>query len=132
MDSCFPARLPQRTVVASVADFDDAVIAVIYRHVEPFVPDADLQLVVLSVEGDLDSDTACHLEPAIQRAIDAGAPVCCDLGSATFFGAAGARLLLSAVRRASETETLFLVRGVRGMADRVLTAVRFDRALVLR
>jgi anti-anti-sigma factor len=122
---------PDRTVVASVAGFDDTVIAVIYRHVELFVPDADLHLVVLSIEGDLDSDTACHLAPAVRQAIDAGAPVCCDLRSAGFFGAAGARVLLSAVQQASEVDCLFLVRGVRGMAGRVLAAVGFDRTLIL-
>jgi len=123
---------PDRTVVASVAGFDDTVLAVIYRHVETFVPDADLHLVVLSVEGDFDSDTACHLEPAVRRAIDVGAPVCCDLRSAGFFGAAGARVLLSAVQQASEADTLFLVRGVHGMVGRVLAAVGFDPALVIR
>jgi anti-anti-sigma factor len=128
----FPAMSPDRTVVASVAGFDDAVIVVIYRHVEPFVPDADLHLVVLSIEGDLGSDTACHLEPAVRQAIEGEAPVCCDLRSAGFFGAAGARVLLSAVQQASEADALFLVRGVRGMAGRVLAAVGFDPALIVQ
>jgi len=123
---------PDRTVVASVAGFDDTVIAVIYRYVEPFVPLADLHLVVLSIEGDLDSDTACHLESAVRQAIDVGSPVCCDLRSAGFFGAAGARLLLSAAQQAADADTLFLVRGVRGMAGRVLAAVGFDRALIVQ
>ena len=131
MSSDFSAVSPDRTVVASVADFDDSVIAVIYRHVEAFVPGADLHVVVLSIEGDLDSDAACHLEAAVRQAIDGGAPVCCDLRSAGFFGAAGARVLLSAVQQAAEADTLFLVRGVRGMAGRVLAAVGFDRTLIV-
>jgi anti-sigma B factor antagonist len=122
---------PDRMVVASVADCNDTVIAVIYRHVEPFVPAADLHVVVLSIEGDLDSDTAWHLQSAVREAIDTGSPVCCDLRSAGFFGAAGARLLLSAVQQAKEADTLFLVRGVPGMVGRVLAAVGFDRSLIV-
>jgi anti-anti-sigma factor len=122
---------PDRAVVASVAGADDTVVAVIYRHVESFVPEADLHVVVLTIEGDLDSDTAFHLEPVLHEAIGAGVPVCCDLRSAGFFGATGARVLLFAVRQAADVDTLFLVRGAGRMTRRVLAAVAFDPALII-
>jgi anti-anti-sigma factor len=126
----FSSMSSDRQVVGTVAAADDVVIAVLYRQLEPFVPEAGLHVVVISVEGDVDCDSAAHLESALWQAIDAGAPVCCDLGAVGYFGAAGARVLLSAVRHASDRGALFLVRGVYGMARRVLDAVGFDQALI--
>jgi anti-sigma B factor antagonist len=125
------SRSPDRTVIASVAGVGETLTAVIYHCVEPFVPEADMHVVVIAVEGDLDSDTAAYLEPAVRQAIGAGGLVCCDFRRVGYFGAAGARVVMSAVEDAAECGTLFLVRGMQGMAWRVLEAVGFEWALVI-
>ena len=80
-------------------------------------------LSVVRVGGEIDQDTAPLVALALARALDAHASVCCDLSEVTFFGAAGAHALLAAHRRALETGRAFSLRGVHGVADRVMEAL---------
>jgi anti-anti-sigma factor len=124
--------IPGRVMVASVVDLDDTVTATIYRHVEPIMPSADLHAVIITIDGDVDSDAAAHLEYTVRRALAGGTPVCCDLSGATYFGAAGASAVLAALRYAADAGALFLLRGARGMTLRVLEVVGVDRSLIMR
>ena len=129
LESCPPSS--ERVTVASVADADDTVTAMIYRHVEPLVADAGLFVLIISIDGDVEGDAAAYLDHALQRAVLDGAPVCCDLSSARFFGAAGATVVLTAAERAADVGTLLLLRGVHGLTGRVLDAVGFERGLII-
>jgi anti-sigma B factor antagonist len=122
------AHPPDQVTVASVADWDETVVAQFFRHVES-LPAGGTRTVV-SVRGDLDIDTAPYLERALQRALGDSSAVCCDLGRTEFFGAAGATALLAGVRQARDAGAIFTVRGVHGIAARVLAAVGFDRTLI--
>jgi anti-anti-sigma factor len=122
---------PGRVTVASVADWDDTVVTMIYRHVEAASPEAVLGTVVISVDGDLDGDAAAHLDRALRRALAGGTPVHCDLNRTGFFGSAAARAVLSAFRYADETAATLRLRGVHGMRRYVLETVGLDRSLIL-
>lgn len=123
---------PDRTPVASVVDHDDGVVAFIYLHTELFFAEADLFVTVVTVDGDIDSDVAAHLEHVLLAAVDRETPVCCDLSLTWYFGAAGARVILSAHERAAETGSLFLLRGVHGMSRQVLDAVGLDQTVIIK
>jgi anti-anti-sigma factor len=123
---------PDRTAVLSLADPDGTLTAVIYRHSEPVLAEAGVFAVVITVDGDVDTDVAAHLEEVLHQAVDSGMLVCCDLGHAAYFGAAGARVVLSAVRRAADADAVVVLRGVRGMSRRVLEAVGFDQSMILK
>jgi anti-anti-sigma factor len=127
-----PFRSPAHPeVVASVTDLDDAEIAMIYRHVETIMPEAGLCATVVAVVGDIDRDTADHLDHALRRAAADGMPVCCDLARTEFFGAAGAKTMLDALDRADDSGTVFLLRGVHGMSRRVLAALGLDPVFIV-
>jgi anti-anti-sigma factor len=119
---------PGRVTVASVADVDDTVLTMIYRHTEPTEVG---QAVVISVEGDLDADAAAHLEHVLRRSIDGGTPVYCDLSCGGYFGSAGARAVLSAVGHAGDRGGVLLLRGVHGMPRRVLEVVGLNSSSFL-
>jgi anti-anti-sigma factor len=123
---------PDQTVVFSVADPDGELTAVIYRHSEPVFAEAGLFAVVVTVDGDLDTDVAAHLEHVLHQAVDSGMLVCCDLSHTDYFGAAGARVALSVARRAADADAVFVLRGVRGMSRRVLEAIKFDQSMIMR
>jgi anti-anti-sigma factor len=123
---------PDRTAVFSVADSDGTLTAVIYRHSEPVLAEAGLFAVVVTVDGDLDTDVAAHLEEVLHQAVFSGMLVCFDLGQTEYFGAAGARVVLSAVRRAADADAVFVLRGVRGMSRRVLEAIGFDQSMIMK
>jgi anti-anti-sigma factor len=122
---------PVRALVASVADFDDTVIALIFRHAEPWVAEAGLFVTVISVDGDIEGDTAAYLDYTLQQALLGGAPVCCDLGRTDFFGAAAVGVVMAALRRAAEADTALLLRGVHGMSAVVLKAVGLERGVII-
>ena len=121
----------QTTVFSVVAD-DGTSTALIYRHSEPVLAEAGIFAVVITVDGDLDSDVAAHLELALYQAVESGMPVCLDLRHTGYFGAAGARVALAAGRLAAESDVTFLLRGAIGMSRRVLEAVGFDQSLIMR
>lgn len=129
MEPSFAA--PDRVTVATVADLDGPVTAVIYCHLEPLLAEADLYLTVITIDGDVDSDTAPYLEYHLREAVSWGVPVCWDLARVGYFGAAGARIALSAAQQAAATGTMFLVRSARRMPRRVLEATGFDRHLIV-
>jgi anti-sigma B factor antagonist len=124
------AHSPDQVTVASVADADEIVVAQFFRHDEPLPAGDGGTRTVVSVRGDVDIDTAPYLERALQRALGDSSAVCCDLGRTEFFGAAGATALLAGVRQARDAGASFTVRGVHGIAARVLAAVGFDRSLI--
>jgi anti-anti-sigma factor len=123
---------PDQTAVFSVVAADGTSTAVIYRHSEPVLAEAGLFAAVITVDGDLDSDVAAHVELALRQAVEAGLPVCLDLRHTGYFGAAGARVALTAGRLAAESDVMFVLRGAFGMSRRVLEAVGFDQSLIMR
>ncbi|AGZ42946.1 STAS domain-containing protein [Actinoplanes friuliensis] len=116
---------PHRTVVAAVVGLDDVVIATVYTHTETDDQAPDLH--VITVDGDVDRDTAPYLERALVRGLSVGQRVCCDLSRADFFGSAGAKVLFTA----AATGGAFRVRGARGITRLVLDAVGFNRTLLV-
>jgi anti-anti-sigma factor len=129
----FPANPfpPGLVTIASVADSDDIVIAQFFRHEEAAPAGDGTPTTVIAVRGDIDIDTAPYLERALQRAFDDSVAICCDLGRTEFFGAAGANVLLGAVRQAAAAGAVFTVRGVHEVVAQVLDAVGFDRSLIV-
>ena len=63
------SRSPERATIASIADPDDTVTAMIYRHAEPMLPEAAQSLVVISVDGDVEWDAAAYLDHILQQAM---------------------------------------------------------------
>jgi anti-anti-sigma factor len=122
---------PDQTAVFSVLDAEGELTAVIYRHSEPVMAEAGVFAVVITVDGDFDFDVAAHVELALHQGVESAGPVCLDLRHTGYFGAAGARVVLAAGRRAAEDDVMFLVRGASGMSLRVLDAVGFDRSLIM-
>jgi anti-anti-sigma regulatory factor len=126
-----PIYVSDQTAVFSVVADDGTSTAMIYRHAEPLMAEADIFAVVLTVDGDFDSDVAAHVEFALHQAIESGMPVCLDLRYTGYFGAAGARVALAAGRLAADSDVTFLLRGAFGMSRRVLEAVGFDQSLIM-
>lgn len=125
------SRSPERATIASIADPDDTVTAMIYRHAEPMLSEAVQSLVVISVDGDVECDAAAYLDHILQQAMKDGTPVCCDLSRTEFFGAAGATVVLRVAHRAAEAGSVFLLRGVHGISALVLKVVGFDQSLII-
>jgi anti-anti-sigma factor len=149
---------PGRVTVASVADSDDVVIAMIFRHTEPsHVQPSHTQpshmqpshtqptrhtqptgasdaapTTIISVQGDVDHDTAPYLERVLQLAVDTAAgPVCCDLSGADFVSATGVGVFFVAAQRAHDAGAAFTLRGLHGIAERVFDALGFDRSMIV-
>jgi anti-anti-sigma factor len=120
-------------VSATVAGFDGVVIGSVTRHREAGLtgPAAWRELIVVSVAGDLDADTAPLLHTALTAALDANLQVCCDLSRVAFCDAAGANTVLAAHWRAAGTGRQFTVRGVHGITKLVLAITRLDKVLTL-
>jgi anti-anti-sigma factor len=119
-------------VSATVAGFDGVPIATITRYHEPVDGDpGDAARAVVAVDGDVDADTAPLLRMALTEAINSRPRTCCDLGGAEFFSAAGANTLLAAHQHATAAGCHFTVRGVHGIAQRVLVVTGLDRHLTL-
>jgi anti-anti-sigma factor len=87
-----------------------------------------VQLVV-KVSGDVDADTGSTMFVELTQAIDAVPAVCCDLSGTAFFGAEGANVLAVAHLHAARVQGSFSVRGVQGMAARVLSATGLTEIL---
>jgi anti-anti-sigma factor len=120
-------------VTASVAGYDGTVIATITRTVESpaALAGADGPLSVVTVDGDIDQDTAPLLEQALRLAINDRPVTCLDMGRVDFFGAAGVHVLVAAQGHAAGLRHCFVLRGVHGIAARVLTIVGFDRMITM-
>ena len=120
------------TLSATLAAADGTIVATVTRHTEPADSAAghDDPLLVVTVAGDVDLDTASLLRTTLTQAIDRHPRVCCDLSQVEFFGAVGAHLLLEARRHALDAGHDFGVRGVHGMTDRVLRIVGLDEVLL--
>ena len=126
---------PGRVTVASIADSDDVVIAMIYRHTEP-TPHTEsagaAPTTIISVQGDVDHDTAPYLERVLQLVVDTAAgPVCCDLAGADFVSATGVGVFFVAAQRAHDAGAAFTLRGLHGIAERVFDALGFDRSMIV-
>jgi anti-anti-sigma factor len=116
---------------ATVTGFDGVVIGSVTRHREPGRADSapPHDVVVVSVEGDVDADTGWLLHTALIEALKAGSRVCCDLSRVTFFGADGVNIVLAAHLHAAATGRHFAVRGARGITRRVLAITGVDETL---
>jgi anti-anti-sigma factor len=120
-------------VTASVAGYDGTVIATITRTVESPAALAGVggPLSVVTVDGDIDQDTAPLLEQALRLAINDRLQTCLDMRRVDFFGAAGVHVLIAAQGHAASLRHCFVLRGVHGIADRVLTIVGLDRLITM-
>jgi anti-anti-sigma factor len=112
-------------VAISVAGVDGRVIATISRRLESTGDRTDVS--VVSVDGDVDLDTAPLLEQALLTAINDRPRTCLDLDHVDFFSAAGVNVLLKAHRHASGLGHSLALHGVHGLTERVLTIMGLDR-----
>jgi anti-anti-sigma factor len=120
-------------VSASVAGYDGTVIATITRTVESpaALAGVDGPLSVVTVDGDIDQDTAPLLEQALRLAINDRLRTCLDMRRVDFFGAAGVHVLIAAQGHAASLSHCFVLRGVHGTANQVLTIVGLDRLITM-
>jgi anti-sigma B factor antagonist len=129
-DCATPSLVPPvaEGVAISVAGFDGRVIATISRRLES-VGDRtdDAPVSVVSVDGDVDLDTAPLLEQALLMAINDRPRTCLDLDHVEFFSAAGVNVLLKAHRHASGLGHSLALHGVHGLTERVLSIMGLDR-----
>jgi anti-anti-sigma factor len=118
-------------MAVSVAGFDGTVIATICCRIEPpsSPTDGEAPMSVVSVEGDVDLDTAPLLEQALVLAINDRPRTCLDLCRVGFFSAAGVHVLLAANRHATRLGHSLTLRGVHGVTKRVLAIVGLDHVI---
>jgi anti-anti-sigma regulatory factor len=83
-------------------------------------------LTVVAITGEIDADTTAQVGLALANALNGPAPVCCDLGDVTFFGAAAAHTILAANSYAIAREQILFLRGVRGITAKILDVVDPD------
>jgi anti-sigma B factor antagonist len=112
-------------LTATVVSHDGAVLVTVSRHLE-YSPAADDELVVVTVAGDLDQDTAPLVEIALATALEQNRRVCLDLREVAFFGAAGANSVVAAHVHAVRTGGWFTLRNVHGIVRRVLEITGVD------
>jgi anti-anti-sigma factor len=120
-------------VTATVAGHDGTVLCRVTRSRERTStgPVHRHELIVVSVDGDLDADTSPLLHLALTQALDGVQEVCCDLSGVAFFGAAGANTILAAHLHATATGRRFTVRGVQQNTRRVLAVTGLDAVLTI-
>ena len=111
---------PTPAASASITAQDGSVIATVSRRLRPAGPGETGPEVVVSVRGDLDLDTSPLARATLLQALDGAERVCLDLSEVTFFGAAGARVVLAGQLRAAELGRAFRLSGVHGITARVL------------
>jgi anti-anti-sigma factor len=104
----------------TVAGWDGAVLATLTRRIHPAPAGADGSLTIIAVDGDIDQDTAPMVHAALVEALDGGLRVCCDISRVDFFGAAALNTMLAAHHHAARLHRTFSLRGVHGLAGRVL------------
>ena len=103
--------------VVTVTGWDGTVLATFTRRVDT---GSGPPLTVVAVDGDVDQDTAPLLHAALVDTLDGAPRVCCDIAGTEFFGAAGISTVLGAHRHATGLGRDFFLRGVHGLAGRVL------------
>ncbi|HEY0536569.1 MAG TPA: STAS domain-containing protein [Actinoplanes sp.] len=102
------------------------------RHTQPTGASDAAPTTIISVQGDVDHDTAPYLERVLQLAVDTAAgPVCCDLSGADFVSATGVGVFFVAAQRAHDAGAAFTLRGLHGIAERVFDALGFDRSMIV-
>jgi anti-anti-sigma factor len=118
-------------IAVSVAGFDGTVIATICCRLEPSGSPADGEgpTSVVSVEGDVDLDTAPLLEQALVLAINDRPRTCLDLRRVEFFSAAGVHALLAAHQHATRLGHTLSLQGVHGITKRVLAIAGLDHVI---
>jgi anti-anti-sigma factor len=137
-------------VTATVTGCCGEVIATIARRTEqgPAAPDpttprgatrigpvatgADRAIAVVTVDGDIDRDTAPLLAQALAAAIDDQPCTCLDMRHVDVLDAAGVRVLLGAGRDAADRGRGFWVRGLHGVPEQVLMILGVDRLIAAR
>jgi anti-anti-sigma regulatory factor len=111
VDWLFPSGRP-----ATLTNTSGNTIVSVSRHVESEA------LTVVTVDGDIDTDTEALVRAALTRELRTG-DVCCDLNGIPSLGAAGAHLLFAAHYQAAEWGHTFSYRGAHGFTARVLATV---------
>jgi anti-sigma B factor antagonist len=102
---------------ASVTASDGAVIVTVTRRIVPADPGPE---VVVSVQGDLDLDTAPLAQAVLTQALDGAERVCLDLSDVRFFGAAGVGVVVAGRQHAASLGRELRLSGVHGITERVL------------
>lgn len=131
MTAFHPDQLARPSIdgpATTVSGWDGAILATFTRRV---AHSADRPLMVVAVAGDVDQDTAPLLRAGLLDALDGWSRVCCDLGDAAFFGAAGVNTVLAAHRHAAVRGHGFALRGVHGVAHRVLRLAGLDEMVTV-
>lgn len=126
-----PGRGEPPQLAAAAVGHDGAVLVSVFRHLEYSSPPDD-EMVVVTVAGDLDQDTAPLVETALTTALDQHRWVCLDLRDVAFFGAAGANTVAAAHVHAVGRGACLSLRGVHGIARRVLRITGVDRLPMAR
>ncbi|MEU8229054.1 STAS domain-containing protein [Actinoplanes sp. NPDC048967] len=112
--------IPAPAASAQVIAQDGSVIATVARRVRPPEPGEAGPEVVVSVQGDLDLDTAPLAQATLIQALEGAERVCLELSGVSFFGAAGVRVVIAAQLRAASLGRQLRLSGVRGITERVL------------
>jgi anti-sigma B factor antagonist len=105
---------------ARVTDQDGSVIAAVSRRLRPAEPGEPGPEVIVSIQGDLDLDTAPLAQATVIQALDGAQRVCLDLSEVRFFGAAGVRVVIAARVHAASLGRELRLAGVQGITERVL------------
>jgi anti-sigma B factor antagonist len=111
---------PAPAAGARVIAPDGSVIATVSRRVRPTEPGEAGPEVVVSIQGDLDLDTAPLAQATLIQALDGAERVCLELSEVRFFGAAGVRVVIAAQLHAASLGRQLRLSGVRGITERVL------------
>ncbi|MDP9799434.1 anti-anti-sigma factor [Catenuloplanes nepalensis] len=119
------------TIVATVTGFHDTVIATVSRTLEFTGETADTRapVAVVTVDGDVDRDTAPLVEQALFLAIEGCPSTWLDMHDVNFFGAAGVHMLVAAHRHATALGHTLRLRGVHGVTEQVLTIAGLDHMI---
>jgi anti-anti-sigma factor len=100
---------------------DGSVIATVARSVRPAAPGEPGPEAVVSVQGDLDLDTAPLAQETLTQALAGAERVCLDLSEVRFFSAAGVEVVITARRHATALGRDFRFSGAQGVTRRILT-----------
>ena len=74
----------------------------------------------MSVQGDLDLDTAPLVQATLVQALEGAERVCLELSEVSFFGAAGVRVVIAAQLHAASRGRQLRLSGVHGITERIL------------
>jgi anti-anti-sigma factor len=111
---------PAPAASAQVIAQDGSLIATVARRFRPAEPGEAGPEVVVSVQGDLDLDTAPLAQATLIQALEGAERVCLELSGVSFFGAAGVRVVVAAQLHAASLGRQLRLSGVHGITERVL------------